>query len=191
MASSLTVHKRWFRQFKNDVKAKYELKNVFIPQTFIVIRLDGNHYKHLSQFYEFHKPNDQPHINLMNQCALDIFKLFKPDMKICYAFSDECNFAFEQTLDLYNRELKWALAFWFSVFRGKGFKLDWNFPSKLVSVIVSKFTSLYMFNWNRHINKQLNEQCLPSFDAAVTQLPNHNLLRHYFHLRQLECIYFF
>jgi tRNA(His) guanylyltransferase len=100
------VQQKNFRQFKADIKKNYELNNVFMPNTFIVIRLDGNNFKYLTQFYGLHKPNDQSHINLMNRCALSVFKTFKTDIQSVYGYSDEVNFVFEETTSLFNRELK-------------------------------------------------------------------------------------
>jgi tRNA(His) guanylyltransferase len=100
------ARRQHLRQFKFDIKKSFELNDVFMPRTFIVLRLDGNNFKQLTQYYEFYKPNDQSHVNLMNECALSIFKTFKKDVKMGFGFSDEFNLAFEETTNLYNRELK-------------------------------------------------------------------------------------
>jgi tRNA(His) 5'-end guanylyltransferase len=103
---SHTFQSKSYRQYRNDIKTHYEHHTTLLPQTFIVVRLDGKNYKYLTNYYKFHKPNDQKHINLMNHCAIEIFKKFKKDMLLTYSFSDEINFAFNKESWLFNRDLR-------------------------------------------------------------------------------------
>lgn len=41
-----------------------------LPDTYIVIRLDGHSFSKLSSLYEFEKPNDLRALNLMNEAAM-------------------------------------------------------------------------------------------------------------------------
>ena len=77
-----------------------------MPETFIIIRLDGKKFKGISKYYNFLKPNDQCHINLMNKCALEVFKNYKHDLLLSYGFSDEFSFAFKKETILYNRNYR-------------------------------------------------------------------------------------
>ncbi|KAL8858853.1 MAG: hypothetical protein Q9178_004657 [Gyalolechia marmorata] len=75
-------------------KSKYEYVKAFeqqanlLPNTFLVVRIDGRGFHHLSSRYNFEKPNDQRALDLMNAAAIGVLKEL-PDIAIAYGISDE------------------------------------------------------------------------------------------------------
>ncbi|KAI9868135.1 MAG: tRNA-His guanylyltransferase [Trichoglossum hirsutum] len=69
------------------VKA-FEQQDTLLPNTWIVIRLDGRGFHKLSDKYSFEKPNDSRALNLMNTAATAVMNEF-PDIVIAYGISDE------------------------------------------------------------------------------------------------------
>ncbi|KAL8881042.1 MAG: hypothetical protein Q9198_001675, partial [Flavoplaca austrocitrina] len=69
------------------VKA-FEQHPGLLPNTFIVVRIDGRGFHHLSSRYDFEKPNDRRALDLMNAAATGILKEL-PDINLAYGISDE------------------------------------------------------------------------------------------------------
>lgn len=96
------------RMFQRHIKSLYEMSIKMLPQTYIVIRLDGKNFKNFTQKYKFNKPIDQSHVNLMNNCALKLFENYKNDLLLAYGYSDEFSFAFHKETNLYNRDIRFS-----------------------------------------------------------------------------------
>jgi tRNA(His) guanylyltransferase len=94
------------RIFLKEIKSMYQLDKTLMPETFIILKLDGRKFKKFCEYYNFWKPNDQLHVNLMNKCSMEIFKKYKYDALLSYSFSDEFNLAFSKKTDLYNRNYR-------------------------------------------------------------------------------------
>ncbi|PWA94478.1 tRNAHis guanylyltransferase [Artemisia annua] len=115
-----------------------------------------------SEFNEFEKPNDLKALNLMNSCASSMCKDF-PDIILAYGFGHEYNFIFRKETDVYTRR-----------------------TSKLVSVIVSSFTSLYRIKWIEFFpNKDMRSGAL--FEGEVLCLKETSDIQAYLAFKQQEC----
>ncbi len=90
-------YSRSFDKIKND----FETRDIFLPEAYSIISIDGVNFKKFTN--SFHKPIDQRNVNLMNECALDLFKFFKNDIACAYGFSDEFNFIINNTSQLFKR----------------------------------------------------------------------------------------
>lgn len=156
-----------FMEEIDNVKPEYvrsfEFDSKLIPSTWIVVRLDGCHFHRFSEIHEFVKPNDERALNLMNSCAVAVLEEFRQDIVFAYGVSDEYSFILKKTTDLYQRR-----------------------ASKIVSAIVSFFTSTYVMKWKDYFpHSKLKYP--PSFDARAVCYPSTEILRDYLCWRQVDC----
>ncbi|CAD6592244.1 MAG: tRNA-His guanylyltransferase [Alectoria sarmentosa] len=89
-------------------KSKYEYVKTFessttlLPNTFMVVRIDGRGFHKLSAKYRFEKPNDRHALELMNAAATAVMKEL-PDINCAYGISDEFSFIFDRSSRLFER----------------------------------------------------------------------------------------
>ncbi|KAF7888316.1 uncharacterized protein EAF02_002857 [Botrytis sinoallii] len=146
------------------VKA-FEQSDLLIPNTWIVVRIDGRGFHKFSDKYAFEKPNDRRALDLMNAAAKAVM-MELPDIVIAYGISDEYSFVFHKSCVLFERR-----------------------SSKLVTTIVSTFTAYYVHFWSTYFpdpGMQLTAP-LPSFDGRAVQYPSVQNLRDYMSWRQVDC----
>ncbi|KAL3436691.1 tRNAHis guanylyltransferase [Aspergillus tetrazonus] len=145
------------------VKA-FEQPDTLLPNTWIVVRIDGRGFHKLSDRYAFKKPNDRRALDLMNAAAVEVLKDL-PDLAIAYGVSDEYSFVFHPTCDLFERR-----------------------SAKLVTTIVSTFTAHYIYQWGNYFpDTPLQPPHLPSFDGRAVVYPTIRNLRDYMSWRQVDC----
>ncbi|KAL2001265.1 hypothetical protein VTN02DRAFT_1972 [Thermoascus thermophilus] len=145
------------------VKA-FEQPDALLPNTWIVIRIDGRGFHKLSDKYHFEKPNDPRALNLMNAAAVEVMKDL-PDLSIAYGVSDEYSFVFHPSCQLFERR-----------------------SAKLVTTVVSTFTAHYIYNWPRFFpDTPLEPPHLPTFDGRAVTYPSTRNLRDYMSWRQVDC----
>ena len=80
----------------------YELDDRLLPNSWIVVRVDGKGFHKFSDAHSFAKPNDKRALDLMNACAKDVVGEFV-DLVFAYGQSDEYSFVFRRETDLYRR----------------------------------------------------------------------------------------
>ncbi|KAJ5204750.1 tRNA(His) guanylyltransferase [Penicillium cinerascens] len=142
----------------------FEQPDILLPNTWIVVRIDGRGFHKLSDHYAFVKPNDRRALDLMNAAAVEVMKEL-PDLCIAYGISDEFSFVFHPTCQLFERR-----------------------NGKLVTTIVSTFTAHYIYLWSIYFpNKPLQPPYLPSFDGRAVIYPSTRILRDYMSWRQVDC----
>ncbi|XP_077212685.1 tRNA(His) guanylyltransferase 2-like isoform X2 [Tasmannia lanceolata] len=140
----------------------FEVEDRLMPSTWIVVRIDGCHFHRFSEDHEFDKPNDERALNLMNSCAMAMLEEF-PDIVFAYGVSDEYSFILKKTSQLYERR-----------------------ASKILSLTVSFFSSVYGFMWKEFFpNKKLKYP--PYFDGRVVCYPSAKILQDYLAWRQVDC----
>ncbi|CAG8478612.1 10917_t:CDS:2 [Paraglomus brasilianum] len=115
-----------------------------------------------SNVHNFKKPNDKNALDLMNKCAECVMDNIY-DVVLSYGQSDEYSFVLNKASNLYDRR-----------------------ESKIVSAIVSLFTSNYVFYWKNFFPDQ-ELQYPPSFDGRIVQYPSDTNLRDYLSWRQADC----
>ena len=153
-------------------KSRYEYVKEFetyasiLPRTWMVARVDGRSFNkvYFIQFTKDHgfiKPNDSRGISLLVHVAQCVCQKFT-DIVLAYGQSDEFSFVFKKKAKLFNRR-----------------------SDKIISTIVSYFTSCYVFYWNKYFDIPL--QYPPSFDARVVCYPNDDILIDYLRWRQSDC----
>lgn len=99
----------------------------------------------------------------MNHAAISVMQEYR-DIVLAFGESDEYSFVFRKTTDAYNRR-----------------------QSKLVSYVVSQFTSSYVMNWSKWFPAAKDAlRYAPTFDARAVLYPTDENLRDYLSWRQAD-----
>ena len=61
------------------------------------------------------------------------------------------------------------------------------FDSKIISTVVSTFTSYYVYLWSTYLPTVALSPPLPSFDGRAVTYPSARLMRDYLSWRQVDC----
>lgn len=139
----------------------YEIHSTLLKGTFIVVRIDGKAFTKFCERHNLIKPNDIRCVQLMISAALYVCETFN-EIFIAYGQSDEFSFAFKQDTKVYQRR-----------------------EQKISSVLVSTFTSAFLFNWNKFFDIKL--QYPVTFDSRIILYPDLKTLQDYFYWRQVDC----
>jgi tRNA(His) guanylyltransferase len=147
-----------------DYVKSFQFESRLLPLTWVVVRIDGCHFHRFSEVHEFEKPNDEQALKLMNSCAVAVLEEFQ-DIAFAYGVSDEFSFVLKNKSELYKRQ-----------------------SSKIISAVVSFFTSTYMMRWGDFFpHKKLKYP--PSFDGRAVCYPTSDILLDYLAWRQVDCEY--
>ncbi|KAK4218304.1 tRNA guanylyltransferase [Rhypophila decipiens] len=141
----------------------FEQPDHLMPNTWIVVRIDGRGFTKFANKYEFEKPNDKRALDLMNAAARALVTEIQ-DITIAYGVSDEYSFVFHKLTTLFERR-----------------------ESKLVSTIVSTFTAYYIHHWSTYFTDTPLSPPLPTFDGRAVCYPSIQNLRDYMSWRQVDC----
>ncbi|ORZ39567.1 putative tRNAHis guanylyltransferase, partial [Catenaria anguillulae PL171] len=140
----------------------YEPHHTLLPNTWVVVRVDGKGFHKFSKQYNFDKPNDEAALQLMNYAASKVMESID-DLTLAYGQSDEYSFLFRRSTDLYCRR-----------------------EIKLASVIGSMFTAHYIHGWSKYFpSTPLTHP--PVFDSRAVPYPTRENVRDYFSWRQADC----
>uniref|UniRef100_H2YD64 tRNA(His) guanylyltransferase n=1 Tax=Ciona savignyi TaxID=51511 RepID=H2YD64_CIOSA len=145
-----------------DYVKSFESMDSCLPNCWIVVRIDGNNFHKFSSKHNFKKPNDDRALGLMTRAARSVMELFN-DVVLSYGQSDEYSFVFKKGTKTYNRR-----------------------SSKLSSVVVSQFTSSYVYHWKEYF-PDLQLGYPPAFDSRTVLYPSDKNLRDYLSWRQADC----
>ncbi|GAB1310258.1 tRNA-His guanylyltransferase [Madurella fahalii] len=148
---------------KFEYVKQFEQPDNLLPNTWVVVRIDGRGFTKFATKYGFEKPNDKRALDLMNAAARAVMAEL-PDITIAYGVSDEYSFVFHKTCVLFERR-----------------------SSKLVSTIVSTFTAYYVHYWSTYFPDTPLSPPLPSFDGRAVCYPSVQNLRDYMSWRQVDC----
>lgn len=134
-----------------------------MPETWIVMRIDGRGFHRFSDQYKFTKPNDLRALALMNESAKVVMQDIT-DVVLAYGDSDEYSFVLRKNCQLFERR-----------------------ESKLVSTFASTFTAAYHQLWSQHMDTPLDISHMPTFDSRAVVYPTEKILRDYLSWRQADC----
>ncbi|KAI5467277.1 putative tRNAHis guanylyltransferase [Mariannaea sp. PMI_226] len=148
---------------KFEYVRNFETSDSLLPNTWIVVRIDGRGFTKMCAKYNFEKPNDRRALDLMNAAAKAVVTEI-PEITIAYGISDEYSFVFHKTCELFERR-----------------------SSKLVSTVVSTFTSNYVHHWSTYFPDTPLSSPLPTFDGRAVIYPSVQNLRDYMSWRQVDC----
>ncbi|KAF2713675.1 tRNAHis guanylyltransferase [Pleomassaria siparia CBS 279.74] len=160
----------------------FELPDVLLANTWIVVRIDGRGFSKFTTKYKFAKPNDRRALDLMNAAAEAVMKEL-PDLVLAYGNSDEFSFVFHKDCVLFERRARYRLPNYFVLAPPNA---AWH-SRKLTTTIVSTFTSYYTFLWQTYFPAMPLTPPLPSFDGRAVCYPSDQNLRDYMSWRQVDC----
>ncbi|CAO3570029.1 unnamed protein product [Mortierella alpina] len=149
-------------------KSKYEYVKEFeeddklLRNVHILVRIDGKGFHKFSAAHEFAKPNDVRALNLMNHAARCVMHELD-DILIAFGESDEYSFLFRKSTDLYQRR-----------------------EAKIVSTVVSLFTSAYVYYWSDYFQDSRRPLYPPVFDGRAVLYPSEVEVKDYFAWRQAD-----
>lgn len=151
--------------FRFEYVRSFERENYLLPDTWIVMRIDGRGFHRFSDKYNFAKPNDLRALNLMNESAKVVMRDIT-DVILAYGDSDEYSFVLRKGCQLFERR-----------------------ESKLVSTFASTFTAAYHQLWAQFMGDQqpLDVTHMPTFDSRAVIYPSNKILRDYLSWRQADC----
>ncbi|KAJ2103379.1 tRNA-histidine guanylyltransferase 1-like, partial [Coemansia sp. RSA 922] len=153
---------------KHMAKSKYtyvrdfEREERLLPNTWLVVRIDGQGFTGFTTKHGFTKPNDIRALHLMNRAAKVVMESMV-EIVLAYGESDEYSFVFPKKAKAYDRR-----------------------ASKLITLLVSKFTAAYVFYWNEFF-PDTPLQFPPAFDGRVVVYPSDRIMRDYLCWRQADC----
>lgn len=147
---------------KFEYVKEYETHTILLKGTYILVRIDGKAFTKFCENHGFMKPNDIRCIRLMTASALHVCQTFT-EIILSYGQSDEYSFVFKKEAKVYSRR-----------------------EEKILSVMVSTFTSAFNFYWPLYFPEQ-KLKSLVSFDARVVLYPDEKSLKDYFSWRQVDC----
>ncbi|AGO10483.1 AaceriABR031Cp [[Ashbya] aceris (nom. inval.)] len=143
---------------------EYEVHDTLLPETYIVVRIDGKHFHEFSQHYSFDKPNDQRALKLMNASAKNVVLAYSGDIILAFGESDEYSFILRKDSTLFKRR-----------------------RDKLSTLFVSLFTAQYVTLWPKFFPEQpLNHKRLPFFDSRCVCYPNTKIVKDYLCWRYVD-----
>ncbi|KAH8679865.1 tRNAHis guanylyltransferase-like protein Thg1 [Tricladium varicosporioides] len=148
---------------KYEYVKSFEQPDILLPNTWIVVRIDGRGFHKFSAKYVFQKPNDRRALDLMNAAAKAVMTELS-DIVIAYGISDEYSFVFHKSCALFERR-----------------------SNKLVTTIVSTFTAHFVYLWSSFFPELPLSLPLPSFDGRAVLYPTVQNLRDYMSWRQVDC----
>ena len=148
---------------KFEYVKSFENKNDLLKNTYIVIRIDGKGFTKFTDAHQYQKPNEIRGIKLMTLAGISVMEAF-PEIFLSYGQSDEFSFAFKKNARLYNRR-----------------------HEKILTNVVSQFTSAFVYYWPKIFSEGPELKYPPCFDGRVVLYPSFQNLKDYFSWRYVDC----
>ena len=148
---------------KFEYVKSFENKNELLKNTYIIVRIDGKAFTKFTEAHQYKKPNEISGIKLMALAGLSVMESF-PDIFLAYGQSDEFSFAFKKDTKLYNRR-----------------------HEKILTNVVSQFTSAFVYYWPKIFVKGPELKYPPCFDGRIVLYPSFQNLKDYFSWRYVDC----
>ncbi|KAF9581364.1 hypothetical protein BGW38_001650 [Lunasporangiospora selenospora] len=160
--SALQSDRELMANSKYEYVKEFEIDDRLLPNVYVLVRIDGKGFHKFSAAHEFHKPNDIRALNLMNHAARCVMHELE-DILIAFGESDEYSFLFRRSTDLYQRR-----------------------SAKIVSTVVSLFTSAYVYYWGDYFTDSKRPLYPPVFDGRAVLYPTEVEVKDYFAWRQAD-----
>lgn len=148
-------------------KSKYEYVKTFeqdpslLPNTWVVIRIDGKGFTKFTSDHHYSKPNDPRGLSLMSKAASEVCKSV-PGFVLAYGQSDEYSLVLHKDSNLYSRRLQ-----------------------KIITTVVAEFAAAFVMYWREWFDLPMVRA--PSFDARAVMYPSEDTLMDYLRWRQADC----
>jgi len=146
---------------KYEYVKKFESDDKILPNSWIVVRLDGKNFTKFCEAHNLEKPNDSRALDLMNKCATVVMEAFN-EISLAFGQSDEYSFIFRRDTAIYNRR-----------------------AAKILTNVNSLFASSFVFFWNDYF-ANVRLMYPPCFDGRVVIYPTDHNLRDYLSWRQAD-----
>lgn len=141
---------------------KCRKRDYCLPNSWIVVRLDGRSFTRFTEMHNFEKPNDRRALELMNRAAVKVMEEIK-DISLAYGQSDEYSFVLKKDTTLFDRDCH-----------------------RITSVVNSLFTAAYVYYWDDFFAHNTKLLYPPGFDGRVVVYPDDINLRDYLNWRQAD-----
>ena len=148
---------------KFEYVKSFENKNELLKNTYIVVRIDGKAFTKFTDAHQYKKPNEIHGIKLMVLAGLSVMESFS-EIFLAYGQSDEFSFAFKKNSKLYNRR-----------------------HEKILTNVVSIFTSAFVYYWPKIFVNGPELKYPPCFDGRIVLYPSFQNLKDYFSWRYVDC----
>lgn len=141
---------------------EYEQWNALLPQTYIVVRVDGRGFSKFADTHGWAKPWDDRALRLAESAAKECMSQI-PECTFAYGQSDEFSFLLPASTRSFERR-----------------------EQKLITTFASAFAAAYSALYPKHFDGS-EMQSYPSFDARAACFPSRKAVRDYFSWRQADC----
>lgn len=141
----------------------------FYPDTYIIVRIDGDKFHKFCSEHNFHKPNDKRGLDLMVDSAKHLMQTYRNQIPLAYGHSDEFSFLIKANSDLLSRR-----------------------KQKINSMLPVIFATYYNSNWDKFFGNPSLGTVTPRkydalFDSKYFEYPNYSSVIDYFRWRQIDC----
>ncbi|GAB6033398.1 hypothetical protein CHUAL_013160 [Chamberlinius hualienensis] len=140
----------------------YEIEDRCLPNTWMMVRIDGRGFHKFTDDHDYEKPNDVRGLGLMTKAATKVMDNFK-EMCIAYGQSDEYSFIFKKDAEVFNRR-----------------------AMKITTNVCTEFTGNFVFYWSEYF-PTTKLKYSPSFDGRIVCYPTNKDMRNYLSWRQADC----
>lgn len=142
--------------------------DALLPNTYMVVRVDGRGFTKFCDAHGFAKPNDPRGLALMTAAAAHVMREWG-DMVLAYGVSDEYSFVFPRDATVFGRR-----------------------AAKIATCVSSSFAAAYVFYWPRFF-QGAPMTLIPAFDARCVAYPSLTNICDYVRWRQVDshinCLY--
>lgn len=146
---------------KFDYVKNFERDDRCLPNSWIIVRVDGKSFSKFTEQHAFEKPNDKNGLDLMNRAAVSVMEELR-DICLAYGHSDEYSFVFRKDTSVCNRR-----------------------SAKIMSLVNSLFAAAYVFYWHEIFGMK-KIKYPPGFNSVVVVYPSEMNLKDYLSWRQAE-----
>lgn len=146
---------------KFDYVKHFEKEERCLPNSWVVVRVNGKSFTKFAETHGYEKPNDKKGLDVMVRAAVCVMEDVR-DICVAYGHTDEFSFVFRKDTSMFNRR-----------------------SAKIMSHVNSLFSSAFVFYWSEIFgNTKLKYP--PVFDSGIIVFPSDANLKDYLNWRQLE-----
>ncbi|CAN0887933.1 tRNA(His) guanylyltransferase 1 [Linum grandiflorum] len=147
---------------KYEYVKSFETEDAIPFPNIILLRVQVRDFSRFCKAHDLRRPYDETALEFMNLCAESVLRQY-PDIVFSYGFNDEHSFVFKKKTKFHERR-----------------------ASKILSIVTSCFTSVFVNKWKDVFpDKELKHP--PSFNGRVIVCATIDVLQHYLAWRQNEC----
>ncbi|XKL65496.1 hypothetical protein PGB90_008916 [Kerria lacca] len=146
---------------KFEYVKNFERDDRCLPNSWIIVRVDGKSFGKFTEQHGFEKPNDKLGFDLMTRAAVNVMEELR-DICLAYGHTDEYSFVFRKDTSCFNRR-----------------------SAKIMSTVNSIFSSAYVYYW-KDIFGVTQLKYPPGFESVIVVYPSEMNLKDYLCWRQSD-----